>query len=218
MKFKVGDIIKGITDEKYSITNTSMYKAEVISTNENEMTIKILKHKNFFEQEEEYSVKNSDKFFKLIEEHFTKSDLKNGDIVTYRSGDKRTVVAGNLINSSGYISKKLNQYTNELKDTVAGKNLDIIKVERPTKYETVFESKEEILDKTEKEYLANVIRPFRHEIKTIEKTTQIGDSSLCYLNILLKNNDMANLPDFKKNSMYEGMEVNKEYTLKELGL
>lgn len=218
MKFKVGDIIKGITDEKYSITNTSMYKAEVISTNGNEMTIKILKHKNSFAQEEEYSVKNSDKFFKLIEEHFTKSDLKNGDIVTYRSGDKRTVVAGNLINSSGYISKKLNQYTNELKDTVAGKNLDIIKVERPAKYETVFESKEEILDKTEKEYLANVIRPFRHEIKTIEKTTKIGDSSLCYLNILLKNNDMANLPDFKKNSMYKGMEVNKEYTLKELGL
>lgn len=150
---------------------------------------------------------------------FTKSDLKNGDIVTYRSGDKRTVVAGNLINSSGYISKKLNQYTNELKDTVAGKNLDIIKVERPSEYETVFERKEEILDKTEKRYLANVIRPFRHEIETIEKTTKVGgDSSLCYLNILLKNNDMANLPDFKKNSMYEGMEVNKKYTLKELGL
>lgn len=159
-----------------------------------------------------------DELISLQEEQFTKSDLKNGDIVTYRSGDKRTVVAGNLIDSSGYISKKLNQYTNELKDTVTGKILDIIKVERPTQYETVFERKEEILDKTEKEYLANVIRPFRHEIKTIEKTTKIGDSSLCYLNILLKNNDMANLPDFKKNSMYKGMEVNKKYTLKELGL
>ena len=58
-----------------------------------------------------YKVDKDAEFFgdnelKLVENQFTKADLKNGDIVTYRNGDKRTVVAGNLINSVGYISKK----------------------------------------------------------------------------------------------------------------
>ena len=34
MKFKVGDIIKG-TNKRYIFTDTSMYKAEVISADEN---------------------------------------------------------------------------------------------------------------------------------------------------------------------------------------
>lgn len=150
---------------------------------------------------------------KLVRE-FTKSDLKNGDIVTYRSGDKRTVVAGNLIDSSGYISKKLNQYTNELKDTVAGKNLDIIKVERPAKYETVFERKEEILDKTEKRYLANIIRPFKDRVKWISKRSL---SSAEFILIGL-DDESVSLPNFSEGTMYKGMEKGKEYTLKELGL
>ena len=148
---------------------------------------------------------NDDEF---VEVKFTKSDLKHGDKCTLKNGQ---VVFVDKSSTYGFdsIDKQLRFFND---------NASIVKVERPVKYETVFERKEEILDKTEKEYLANVIRPFRHKIKTIEKTTQIGDSSLCYLNILLENNDMANLPNFKKNSMYKGMEVNKEYTLKELGL
>ena len=78
--------------------------------------------------------------------------------------------------------------------------------------------KEEILNETEKRYLASVIKPFKNKIETIEKTIKSGDSSLCYLIMLLKNDDMANLPNFKKNSMYKGMEVNKKNILKELGL
>lgn len=155
----------------------------------------------------------------VAEVKFTKSDLKDGDIVTYRDGDKRTVVAENLINSKGYPSKKLNQYTNELKDKVIGESLDIIKVERPVKYETVFERKEEILDETEKRYLANVIRPFRHKIKDIKKAREVVNNSLCYIKIRLKNNyDAVFLPDFEENSMYRGMKPEREYTLEELGL
>lgn len=148
---------------------------------------------------------NDDEF---VEVKFTKSDLKHGDKCTLKNGQVVFVDK-----SSTYGFDSIDEQLRFFND-----NASIVKVERPVKYETVFERKEEILDKTEKEYLANVIRPFRHKIKTIEKTTQIGDSSLCYLNILLENNDMANLPNFKKNSMYKGMEVNKEYTLKELGL
>ncbi len=153
----------------------------------------------------------------LVEKQFTKSDLKDGDIVTYRNGDKRTVIAGNLINSNGFISKKLNQYTNELKDTVIGESLDIIKVERPVKYETVFERKEEVLDETEKKYLTEVIRPFRKRIQFIQKRKEMTEINP-YLRIVFENNDKLVFPYITDNSMYKGMEVNKKYTLKELGL
>ena len=139
---------------------------------------------------------------------FTKADLKHGDKCTLKNGQ---VIF--FDKTSNYSFNSIDEQLRYFNDDVS-----IVKVERPVKYETMFERKEEILDETEKRYLASVIRPFRHNIKTIEKTIKIGDSSLCYLTILLKNNDTACLPDFKENSMYKGMKENKEYTLKELGL
>lgn len=153
----------------------------------------------------------------LVEKQFTKSDLKDGDIVTYRNEDKRTVIAGNLINSNGFISKKLNQYTNELKDTVIGESLDIIKVERPVKYEIVFEREEEILDEIEKRYLTEVIRPFKKRIQFIQKRKEITEINP-YLRIVFEDNDKLVFPYITDKTMYKEMEVNKKYTLKELGL
>lgn len=212
MKFKVGDKVKIISKKNGDEYTTYGFEigniCKIMEIDKDRLTIFNEHHKGYIFK---YNVE-------LVRE-ITKSDLKDGDIVTYRNGNKRTVISGKLIDENGMGTKYLRSYDEQIKDKNGCRNLDIVKVERPVKYETVFERKEEILDKTEKRYLANVIRPFRHEIETIEKTTKVGgDSSLCYLNILLKNNDMANLPDFKKNSMYEGMEVNKKYTLKELGL
>ncbi len=196
MKFKAGDEVKVIA----RIHGHHFNIGEIV---------KIIRVKNGFyvcmSSKKDIWGLNDDEF---IEVKFTKSDLKHGDKCTLKNGQVVFVDK-----SSTYGFDSIDEQLRFFND-----NVSIVKVERPVKYETVFERKEEILDKTEKEYLANVIRPFRHKIKTIEKTTRIGDSSLCYLNILLENNDMANLPDFKKNSMYKGMEVNKEYTLKELGL
>lgn len=153
----------------------------------------------------------------VAEVKFTKSDLKDGDIVTYRDGQKRTVFCNKLINESGLSTQYLTSYNESLKKTELQKSqTDIVKVERPVKYETVFERNEEILDETEKRYLANVIRPFRHKVKSIMKRSEYG--SLCYIKICLKNGDGACLPSFKENSMYKGMELNREYSLKELGL
>ncbi len=207
MKFKVGDEVKVIARIHGHHFNIGEI-VKIIQINKSDYTCES------FNKHDIWWLKDNE----VAEVKFTKSDLKDGDIVTYRNGNKRIVISGKLIDENGMGTKYLRSYDDQIKDKNGCRNLDIVKVERPVKYETVFERKEEILDKTEKEYLANVIRPFRHKIKTIEKTTRIGDSSLCYLNILLENNDMANLPDFKKNSMYKGMEVNKEYTLKELGL
>lgn len=220
MEFKVGDKVKIRKDfsktKSYKIApvlNMEKYKGKIaeiqrIST-EGNYNLDIDNMEWYWSDDmlEPYETKES---------NFNKLDLKNGDIVTYRNGDKRTVIAGNLINSNGYISKKLNQYTNELKDTVIGESLDIIKVERPVKYEIVFGREEEILDEIEKRYLTRVIKPFRHKIKGIMKRSEYG--SLYYIKICLKNDDNAYLPCFKENSMYKGMEPNREYSLKELGL
>ena len=62
----------------------------------------------------------------------------------------------------------------------------------------------EILDEKEKEYLSAVIRPFKDRIEFIAKRKMFDEA--------------ISLPYFKKGTMYKGMELYKEYTLKELGL
>lgn len=205
MKFKVGDKVKVIAKKHgHGFNIGEIVKIEEISDRDYKCS-SLKKDKLWWMGEDEF-----------VEWKFTKSDLQNGDIVTYRDGRKKIVFEDKFYGSNHFVLLKY--YTEDLKDIDGEEENDIIKVERPVKYETVFERKEEILDETEKRYLASVIKPFKNKIETIEKTIKIGDSSLCYLIMLLKNNDMANLPNFKKNSMYKGMETNKKYTLKELGL
>lgn len=79
---------------------------------------------------------------------------------------------------------------------------------------------EDILDEKEKEYLSNVIKPFRKRIKYISVDKCVND---CVIRITLQHysrnyDDSILLPDFKKGSMYKRMEIDKQYTLKELGL
>ena len=208
MKFKVGDKVRVI---KCSIGGERCENLNKVST-----ITEIREHLCF-----PYMLKGISESFEenelaLVERQFTKSDLKDGDIVTQRNGLKKMVFENKLYGSNHFVS--LTYYTEDLKDANGDEEYDIIKIERPGKYNTIFERKEEILDEVEKRYLASVIKPFKNKIETIEKTNKTGDGSLCYLIMLLKNNDMANLPNFKKNSMYKGMEVNKKYSLKELGL
>ena len=91
----------------------------------------------------------------------------------------------------------------------------IAEVKRPTKYTTIYKRKEPILDDKEKEYLSNVIRPFRDKIEYIIKYETCKGEYIC---IRLKNDEPILLPDFKENTMYKNMKVDKEYTLEELGL
>ena len=72
-----------------------------------------------------------------------------------------------------------------------------------------------ILDKVEKRYLENLLRPFKDRVKYVEKIRNQKE----YLYICLdKDDDCIALPYFKENTMYKGMEARKHYTLKELGL
>lgn len=87
------------------------------------------------------------------------------------------------------------------------------------------EIKKPILDKVEKEYLENVIRPFRDTVECITKTIRYSydcslrkeEKSEC-IGMSIKDKYDVYLPPFKLGSMYKGMEINKLYTLKELGL
>lgn len=82
--------------------------------------------------------------------------------------------------------------------------------------ENGFIQEKEILDDTEKRYLKSIIRPFKNKVNHISKEDCYdGD---CYISIELDDDGDINLPYFKKETMYNGMEEDKKYTLKELGL
>lgn len=73
----------------------------------------------------------------------------------------------------------------------------------------------EILDDVEKEYLSAVIRPFKNRISDIVKRNFDSEKSYIVIHI---NSESFYFPYFKKGTMYEGMEADKKYTLKELCL
>lgn len=75
----------------------------------------------------------------------------------------------------------------------------------------------EILDEVEKEYLSNIIKPFREKVRCIMKVTSWSCLGKEYIKIILIEEGMG-LPYFEKGFMYKGMEEEKEYTLEELGL
>lgn len=78
------------------------------------------------------------------------------------------------------------------------------------------EYKPPILDDVEKAYLSSVIKPFRNDVEYIEKC--IFSTGAEYIRICLTEDETVNFPNFKRGTMYKGMEDNKRYTLEELGL
>ena len=79
------------------------------------------------------------------------------------------------------------------------------------------EEKKEILDKAEKEYLENLLRPFKNKVEYIRKNWFYSCHSFLEVG-MGKIYETFCLPTFETNKMYKGMEIGKEYTLKELGL
>ena len=73
-----------------------------------------------------------------------------------------------------------------------------------------------ILTDKEKAYLSAVINPFREKVEYIQKCFDLG--SKAYIYIYVKKCGSMIFPTFRKGTMYKGMEVNKKYTLEELGL
>ena len=74
----------------------------------------------------------------------------------------------------------------------------------------------DILTDKEKAYLSAVINPFREKVEYIQKCFDLG--SKAYIYIYVKKCGSMIFPTFRKGTMYKGMELNKRYTLEELGL
>lgn len=204
MKFKIGDKVRVVAKKHgHRFDIGEIVKIEEISYRDYQCS-SLEKNELWWMREDEFT-----------KVKFIKSDLKDGDIATDREGKKRTVSKGFLVDSFRAIS--LTYFTEDLKDVYGEEEYDIVKVERPVKYETVFERKEEILDEVEKRYLTEVIRPFRKRIQFIQKKKEITEINP-YIRIVFEDNDKLVFPYITDNSMYKGMEVNKKYTLKELGL
>ncbi len=210
MKFKVGDRVKVINCKIGGRECENLGKIFTIKStdkNGNRFPYELYGTPEFF----------GDNELKLVENQFTKADLKDGDIVTYRNENRRLVNATKqeivYIENTSWLSFNFHNFRDDLTNK-DGKEYDIVKVERPVKYETLFERKEEILDETEKKYLASVIRPFRDKVEAIKKEL----SNKEFISIELKDEASINFPYFKKGTMYKGMKKYKKYTLKELGL
>lgn len=215
MKFKVGDKVKFIGEVANHRVHGENLQADIEKYN-NRFTISRISTTGYVEyKENECWCIEFDEIELILERQFTKSDLKDGDIVTQRNGLKKMVFENKLYGSNHFVS--LTYYTEDLKDANGDEEYDIIKIERPGKYNTIFERKEEILDETEKRYLASVIKPFRKRIQFIQKKKEITEINP-YIRIVCEDNDKLVFPYITDNSMYKGMEVNKKYTLKELGL
>lgn len=80
----------------------------------------------------------------------------------------------------------------------------------------LFEEYEEpVLDNVERKYLSAVIKPFKGDVDYICKRLNHGGY---YIAIVSNGSDVMKLPYFPNNEMYKGMELDRRYKLKELGL
>lgn len=105
--------------------------------------------------------------------------------------------------------------TTETIDRIEWFKHKILKIERPNY--TVIEERKELLEDVEKEYLSNLIKPFKNKVKHICKVrAEDGKNEFIYLKI--DGSPDIDLPRFQMGTMYKNMEQAVKYTLKELGL
>lgn len=154
----------------------------------------------------------------MLEPHtskIAKKDLRDGDYCVFKNGDK-AIKIGNYVGTHNTVVP-LREYNNKLEHNFNPRR-DIIRIDRPTEYETIYKN-DGILDSTEKKYLAAVIAPFRDKVKNIAKIDKDNGKQyicICHNGGLYIEN--VALPYFKSGTMYVGMKSNKVYTLEELGL
>ena len=79
------------------------------------------------------------------------------------------------------------------------------------------EYKDPIIDDVEREYLSAVIKPFRKKISYIIKRKDLTKGKK-YIQIELYDGDTMYFPYLSNDEMYKGMELDRKYTLEELGL
>lgn len=209
MRYKIGDRVKYVKKIiHHNVVTGGIFT--ITHIDENNQSFQYLAeskkgNKQWFKEEEIQKVE------------YTYEDLKKSPVgtkVTFEDGFILIKLEKDFYKSNTFYRN--NENLKGLKDNInLGK---IIKIEEP-EYQTVYESKPEILDEVEKRYLSNVIRPFRDRVKTISKFVYSGGNASIDISIDDNNTGwLIELLPFPKNEMYKGMEDNKKYTIEELGL
>ena len=177
-----------------------------------------------------------------------KSELKNGCVVELRNGNKGIKIDNILLivykdSKSIFGWLKLNDYNDDLTFASNDNDLDeydIVKVDNDVTFDYSnvkycvnairnhftttstkadkwsWKRKEDILTDKEREYLKAVIEPVKDKVKFIQKI-DYSSQQRQYIYIGVDNDDIA-LYSFEANTQFRGMELDKEYTLEDLGL
>lgn len=207
-KFRVGDKVRFV-------------KSTIFHTNDVKIgeTYKIIKIAG---SDVRYQVENKEWFKEeeLVNVEYTYEDLKKAPIgtkITFENGEEMIKCSAKRYENGNKWRAEKDFARMEDKIGTLGK---ITKIEEPT-YQTVFETKVDILDEAEKRYLKQVIRPYK-KVKSIQKYI-FSNKRLAKIQIWVPDIRgtgcwSIDLPPFKKDTMYKNMEDNKAYTTEELGL
>ena len=147
-----------------------------------------------------------------------KRGLKFGDIITSESGRKYIYGGhGRAINQNGMMVTDIEwARVRKVERYVQLYNFHDHGIRTPMNYyslTTIHENK--ILDEVEKEYLYNIVKPFKNKVEYIVKHQEGANE---YISIVVREEISTFLPNFKKGTMYKGMELDRKYTLEELGM
>ncbi len=196
MKYKVGDKVKIVKVGKEFNPHFKKYIGEIYEIKEADCNEYILDIEGgtFWQNYELELVKPK---------QFTKSDLKDNHIVVNKKGNKQ--VWGNK--DKDLFNDCLTSKTNDKKTIVEVYEFDKL----------IWKREEQILDEVEKKYLSDLIRPFRDKVRYIRLINYVNTIKQ-FISIEIKGDSSIYFPLFKKGTMYKGMEVDKNYSLEDLGL
>ena len=134
-----------------------------------------------------------------------KSELRNGNFRRIGENGRIETLKGNLVNYLSYYQDNL-----LYNDLTGNDGLDIVFVYR------IFQArKDKILTEKEKNYICNLIKPFLNKVEGIIKKQYTHEE---FISIIIKEDTNIALPNFDKGKYYKNMELNKKYTLEELGI
>ena len=139
----------------------------------------------------------------MKKENYDFNNAKIGTKITFNDGDVVVKIGETYENACRVIHVINESYIR-----------NIVKIEEP-QYKTVFIDSAYILKDEEREYLVSIIKPFKDRIIFISKESRTSGQELIHIKL---KDDFIKLPYFNKDSMYKNMEVNKAYTLADLGL
>lgn len=108
----------------------------------------------------DYELDNSNYYFNddMLEPAFTKQDLKVGDRITLRNGSSR-ILDGYMIGTLTY-----DEINEDLTNSgYLGSRLDIVKVERPKKYKTIYER-----EKARKMTVKEISEALGYEVEVVD--------------------------------------------------